>query len=408
MKTIIKISGITFLLNIFLIGIILAQNCTNCSNTTTGTNASAIGENTHATGIRSFASGYEVYTPGAMSFGHGKYINVDGANSVVIGRYAETTTSPAMVIGYGANNSSRLENGIPNSLMFGFFSDKSTFFIGESNGAGTTGKIGIGDVTDPQAKLHIKGDADNGGNPEDADILLEPGSSMKYARIKFGTTGNTIDARGSQDLNFHTASDFVFWDANVGIGTDNPSEKLDVTGTVKSTGLKLTDGTQAAGKILQSDTDGNASWVSATSIDDGDWIVKSFGNDIYRLNGSVGIGTDLSQNPNNYKLAVNGIIGTKEVYVENSSITWSDYVFSDDYNLLSLREVEEYIKTNGHLPEVPTAEEVNINGLKLAEMNALLLKKIEELTLYIIDLQKESQVLKEGFEGIKCEISKNQ
>jgi len=315
MKTIIKTSGITLIIILLLIGIIEAQNCTNCSNTTTGTNASAIGENTYATGIRSFASGYEVYTQGAMSFGHGKYINVAGANSVVIGRYAETTTSPAMVIGYGVNNSTRLINGIPNSLMFGFFSDKPTFFVSQSNGAGTTGKIGIGDVTDLQAKLNIKAD-----NSENADLLLEPTGSGKYARIEFGSLNNRIDATMTGDLNFRTASDFVFWDANVGIGTYNPATKLDVAGTVKSTGLKLIDGNQSAGKILQSDADGNASWVSATSIDDGDWIVKSFGNDIYRLNGSVGIGTDLSQNPNNYKLAVNGIIGTKEVYVENSSI----------------------------------------------------------------------------------------
>jgi hypothetical protein len=164
-----------------------------------------------------------------MSFGHGKYINVAGANSVVIGRYAETTTSPAMVIGYGVNNSTRLINGIPNSLMFGFFSDKPTFFVSQSNGAGTTGKIGIGDITDLQAKLHIKGDEGSGSNAEDADILLEPGSSMKYARVKFGTTGNRIDARDNQDLNFHTVSDFVFWDANVGVGTDNPQAKLQIT-----------------------------------------------------------------------------------------------------------------------------------------------------------------------------------
>jgi hypothetical protein len=116
-------------------------------------------------------------------------------------------------------------------------------------------------------------------------------------------------------------------------------------------------------------------------------------------NGNVGIGTLLTTNPNGYRLAVNGKIGAKEVQVENTSSTWADYVFNSDYKLMSLPEVESFIKENKHLPEIPSAEEVKENGHKLGEMDVLLLKKIEEMTLYILEQEKrikslEEQVLK--------------
>ncbi|MBN2520193.1 MAG: LamG domain-containing protein [Bacteroidales bacterium] len=112
------------------------------------------------------------------------------------------------------------------------------------------------------------------------------------------------------------------------------------------------------------------------------------GDDIYFEGGNVGIGTDLSSNPNNYKLAVNGTIGATEVKIENSSATWFDFVFQPDYNLIPITELEQYINQNKHLPEIPTTEEVAEEGISLGEMNAKLLQKIEEQTLYIIELNK--------------------
>jgi hypothetical protein len=114
-----------------------------------------------------------------------------------------------------------------------------------------------------------------------------------------------------------------------------------------------------------------------------------------RNDGNIGIGTSLQYNPNNYKLAVNGIIGAKAVKVEVTSTAWADYVFAKDYKLRSLSEVESYIKANRHLPEVPSAQQVENEGLNLGEMDIILLKKIEELTLYMIELTKENQRLQE-------------
>jgi hypothetical protein len=68
---------------------------------------------------------------------------------------------------------------------------------------------------------------------------------------------------------------------------------------------------------------------------------------------------------------------------------WADYVFDEDYDLMSLSEVESFIKENKHLPDVPSAKEVKKDGLDVAEMNATLLKKVEELTLHIIELEKK-------------------
>lgn len=113
-------------------------------------------------------------------------------------------------------------------------------------------------------------------------------------------------------------------------------------------------------------------------------------------NGAVGIAT---VNTGDYMLAVNGKIRAKEIKVETG---WSDFVFDNNYHLRDIKEVESFIKINKHLPDVPAAKEVEKDGVNLGEMDARLLQKIEELTLYMIDqnkrieqLEKENELLKE-------------
>ena len=112
---------------------------------------------------------------------------------------------------------------------------------------------------------------------------------------------------------------------------------------------------------------------------------------VMTLNGAgrVGIGTTSPDE----KLTVNGTIHSTEVKVD-LNVPGPDYVFEEDYNLRTLEETEAYIKANKHLPEVPSAIEMEANGVQLGEMNMLLLKKIEELTLYVIELKKELNELK--------------
>lgn len=105
--------------------------------------------------------------------------------------------------------------------------------------------------------------------------------------------------------------------------------------------------------------------------------------------GNVGIGTS---SPNN-KLDVNGTIHSREVNVD-LNFPAPDYVFASGYKLRSLDEVEKYVKENSHLPEIPSAKEFEQNGIHLAEMNMALLKKVEELTLYMIEMKKENDAVK--------------
>lgn len=108
------------------------------------------------------------------------------------------------------------------------------------------------------------------------------------------------------------------------------------------------------------------------------------GIDAITIQGSVGIGTTYT---GIHKLAVEGSIGARRVKVNQTG--WADFVFDPEYKLPSLSEVERYIKDHQHLPEIPSAGEVEKDGLDLGEMNKKLLQKIEELTLYIIKLQKQ-------------------
>jgi len=122
---------------------------------------------------------------------------------------------------------------------------------------------------------------------------------------------------------------------------------------------------------------------------------QGFRNYILFLNddGNVGIGVDPDDINAAYKLSVNGSIRSKEVVVETG---WADFVFEPGYKPMDLKELESYITENGHLPGIPTACEVEENGVKVGETEAKLLEKIEELTLYIIEMNKQIEQLRSG------------
>ncbi|WP_074410007.1 hypothetical protein [Aquimarina megaterium] len=108
----------------------------------------------------------------------------------------------------------------------------------------------------------------------------------------------------------------------------------------------------------------------------------------FSTSGNLGIGVD---NPDS-KLVVDGKIRSEEIIVE--IIAGADFVFANDYQLLPLKEVENFVKKNKHLPEIASAKEMKKDGVHLAEMNIKLLQKIEELTLYTIQQEKEIKELK--------------
>ena len=191
--------------------------------------------------------------------------------------------------------------------------------------------------------------------------------------------------------------------ANVGIGTLTPSAKLDIEGGDLHIGNEVSANGQRR-QIRVYGYDNNSKFYGSihSNYDDAkrtldistnsstqqikiDASANTFGKIslLPGLSGSVGIGTTTT---GTHKLAVEGTIGAREIKVEAGA--WSDFVFNKDYKLPTLKEVETHIKANGHLKDIPGEAEVKAKGINLGEMDAKLLQKIEELTLYTIEQQK--------------------
>ncbi|OEK01978.1 hypothetical protein BFP97_10810 [Roseivirga sp. 4D4] len=197
---------------------------------------------------------------------------------------------------------------------------------------------------------------------------------------------------------------------NVGIGTTTPGEKLEVNGNTKIDGDLY--------QVGQARMTTGSNFLRVTADNDAPIRVKS--ND-----GWVGIGFEdpagssyiyFEGNKNQFHIQskakisgdaiVNGDVEAMKVKVSVNPGNWPDYVFASSYELRALSEVEDFVKKNGHLPEVPSAEKVEKEGLDLGNMDATLLKKVEELTLYMIDMKKEIEVLKEENKRLSNEVKK--
>ncbi|EZH72356.1 hypothetical protein ATO12_23170 [Aquimarina atlantica] len=173
---------------------------------------------------------------------------------------------------------------------------------------------------------------------------------------------------------------------NFGIGTASPDRKLSIVSAQSSyLNLKTNNGHEL---LIGADTNGGI----ISTMSNHDLSIRAGSNSTkmtVKANGNIGIGTI---NPD-MKLTVKGNIHANEVKID-LNVPAPDYVFKSDYNLRSIEEVEAFIKKNSHLPEIPSAKEFEQNGVMQAEMDMNLLKKIEELTLYTIQQQKEIEELK--------------
>lgn len=159
---------------------------------------------------------------------------------------------------------------------------------------------------------------------------------------------------------------------NVGIGINNPQSKLDVAGSISSSGDLISSGNN--GWIFHTPDDGRTELIIAPKNTQGDW--------------------DWSKQfliANNGNAAFQGKVEAKEVKVTQSPT--ADFVFEDNYPLLKLEDVEKYIKEKKHLPEIASAREMKENGVNVGEFQIQLLQKIEELTIYSIEQNKKIQEL---------------
>lgn len=441
---------------------------------------STLGNQNTASGNYSFAAGWGCQATGQTSIALGYYSKAEGLNSMALGMYAHSQNAYSITIGRGLSSTKPLSN-TTSGIMLGMYSNVPTLYISPSSGENRTGKVAIGNVTSPLAKLHIAGDG-----VENADILLaSTGTNKSVIQFRssdnnitvgsdnvmkfnapnmqfyptgqvavngaFKATGNvtlsglagsssrvlTVGTNGqlssveystfNDNLGNHTAEQninlngkkivngtsttkgiFVSTEGKVRIGTGFtvPSNALEVDGTIVSSELKISNLANATPQALIIYPDGLVHATSYSTLADnmgnhtatqninldGNKIVGSSAstNGLFvGTNGNVRIGAG-SGNPSK-ALEVNGIVRSKEVLVEITG--WSDFVFEKDYKLMSLAEVEQFVKQHGHLPDVPSANEVEENGIGLGEMNALLLQKIEEMTLHLIEMEKRIQEL---------------
>ena len=271
----------------------------------------------------SVAAGMKNTSQGAYSVAMGLGNKTVGAGSFALGRFVRANATNAFVIGCGTDNTDAkaLINNYSGTLMVGFNSKYPTLFVGSSTGATATGKVGIGNVTAPKAKLHLLSDSN-----EDAGVILEPSNkASKKAFLQFCDANHVIE--------------------------------------VSKNGMKIS----SSNDLMD---------IDARNI---------------KMMGKVGINTDNSFTGDyDYTLAVKGGVLTSEVYVKEVD-EWHDYVFSEDYHLMPLDELENYVKKNMHLPDLPSEKEIQEHGYNISDMDGVLLKKIEELTLYTVELQRQLQ-----------------
>jgi hypothetical protein len=269
----------------------LMAQCTNCQTTTSSSLkiSSAIGLKTKATGYAAFASGSFVVASGKGATGLGSQSNAEGELSFTLGSNLSGLAKQSMVIGhgYGAYMQDRLINNNDNSLMIGFNSVYPTLFISTSNSKFRTGKVGIGNITEPQAKLHIRSDQ---GEPA---ILFIEQRAFRCADLWLGNANNGIRSTDDHGLVFRTEKAYVFNEGAVGINTFYPDYDLEVQGSIFSKQFTLFDHElyqdNIEGWVLRSDAKGHAFWTNPSHLSDDDWTIKE--DDIYHLTGKVGIGT---------------------------------------------------------------------------------------------------------------------
>jgi hypothetical protein len=264
------------------------------------------------------------------------------------------------------------------------------------------GNVGVG-ITNPQVNLEINNNSYSNGN----QLMVSGAERTRYNGLISQTVlaGSTIFSLGTTS-NFNSfAQTLNIYNGNVGIGTTSPVSALNVvrggtnaTNDYSSIHITTTGSGSIYGPILYlngiSGTAGRMWGLASSGQADagatgaaGNFAIYDASAGVSRLvinsSGYVGIGTTTPREV----LSVNGNIRSKEIKVETAN--WPDYVFKPQYVLPSLLEVKIYLDQNHHLPEMPSEQDVSKNGINLGEMVKIQTKKIEELTLYLIEKDKE-------------------
>ena len=217
------------------------------------------------------------------------------------------------------------------------------------------------------------------------------GGGFDFASPSFFSWGNTFKVLGGTKMIFYPSAGHLL----IGSTTDNGSGLLQVNGNMWSTGLTIPTGANA-GYVLTSDVSGNATWQPGGA--GGHWL--PVGGGVYDSLDNVAIGTSNTQG---YKLAVNGSAVFTRVVVKPQA-NWPDYVFKKGYVLPELDELERFVRAHHHLPGIASGQDIQRSGIDVAEEQTTTLKKVEELTLYLIQENKQLREQNARLEGQQKEI----
>ena len=294
------------------------------------------------------------------------------------------------------------------------------------------GFVGIG-INSPTSLLHAAKNMtgaqiiiENLGGAGGAGFTMIDANSTANWKFKATNTGGfkIRDHASAVDviqIEKNSAPDAIYIGSNglVGFGTNAPADlhgfgvRVDVDGDI------LMRDDNAFLQIENTLTNSNCGLVLSEEGAYTSWIWYNGSSDYLTINadpgggfrqdiivkstGDVGIGTATTKT--GYKLSVDGKIAAEELLIEDSG-NWPDYVFEDGYDLMSLEQLEESIEANNHLPGIPTAVEVEENGISIGEMQRIFLEKLEELTLYTIEQGKQIKEQQKKIEALEQENNK--